>query len=65
MWQSETNTYPGDAFASTDGGLNWTPMMVTTSKSLTSVACTSMISCVAVGGNSPNSTTGVIMTYGN
>lgn len=65
LWQSATNTYPGDAFVSTDGGLNWTPMTITTSQSLTSVACTSTVSCVAVGGSFPDSRIGVIMTYGS
>lgn len=65
MWQPATNTYPGDAFASDDGGLNWTPMTIMTSQSLTSVACTSMHSCVAVGGSFPDGATGVILTYGS
>jgi hypothetical protein len=63
MWQEATNTFPGDAFVSTDGGLHWTPISISTSQDFTSVACTSTSSCVVVGGNDPNNTTGVIMTY--
>jgi hypothetical protein len=65
LWQSATNTYPGDAFVSTDGGLSWTPVSFTTSQGLTSVAGTSIGHCVAVGGSFPNDSPGVIMTYGS
>jgi hypothetical protein len=64
MWGSDVVNYVGgDAFSSTDGGVQWAPMAITTSQSLTSVTCISTTACVAVGGNFPEGTTGVIMTY--
>jgi len=62
-WQSATNTYPGDAYLSTDGWLSWSPMSVPTTESLTAVTCLSSVDCVAVGGSYPSATTGVILTY--
>jgi len=63
MFQSATDTFPGDAFVSNDGGLDWTSMAVATPGLLNGVACTSSTSCVAVGGAFPNGTDGTIMTY--
>jgi photosystem II stability/assembly factor-like uncharacterized protein len=61
--QPATNTSPGDAFMSDDGGRNWAAMAITTPDSLTAVACPSSTDCVAVGGNYPDNTAGAIMTY--
>jgi hypothetical protein len=63
MFQSTTNTYPGDAFLSIDGGRDWSSMTVPTAQSLTAVACRSATNCVAVGGDSFDGTGGVILTY--
>jgi len=62
LYQSSTMTFPADAFLSTDGGRNWSPMRVTTSDSFTAAACTSTAHCVAVGGSYDDSSS-VIATY--
>ena len=63
-YQPSTNTFPGDAFASTDGGQQWMPMSLATPDTLTAVACSSSRACVAVGGSQSGSSS-VIMTYGH
>jgi hypothetical protein len=63
LWQSASNTFPGDAFVSDDGGLHWTAMAITTPELLNAVACTSSTRCVAVGGNLQNGSDGAILTY--
>jgi len=64
-WTDITNTYPGDAFVSTDSGTDWEPMTISTPYSLTAVVCLSGVDCVAVGGNFPNPTPGAIFRYGS
>jgi hypothetical protein len=59
-----SDTFPGDAYVSTDAGVLWTPSSVSTPDSFTSVACVSDVRCVAVGGNFPGVGPGIIMTYG-
>jgi len=63
LWQSTTNTYPGDAFVSTDDGIDWSSMNISTPEALNAVTCLSAKDCVAVGGNFPSATTAVIMIY--
>lgn len=58
-----SNTYPADAFVSTDSGSDWAPMQISTSASLTAVVCLSKVDCVAVGGNFPNSEPAIIASY--
>ena len=62
MWQSSTNTYPGRAYLSTDGGTDWSPMSVSTSQILNAVMCISSVECVTIGGTA-GGTSGVIFTY--
>lgn len=61
-WDSSTNTYPGRAYLSTDGGTGWSPVSVSTSQMLNAVFCTSAVECVAVGGTA-GGTAGVILVY--
>jgi photosystem II stability/assembly factor-like uncharacterized protein len=53
----------GDAFISTDGGVNWSPSTIHTNQILTAVSCSSSPRCVAVGGNLPGAKSSVILTY--
>jgi hypothetical protein len=53
----------GNAFVSTDGGVDWRPSSIPTRLIPTAVSCTSSTHCVAVGGNLPKSKSAVIMTY--
>jgi photosystem II stability/assembly factor-like uncharacterized protein len=53
----------GDAFVSTDGGVNWRPSSIPTRLTPTAVSCTSSTHCVAVGGDLPRAKSAVIMTY--
>jgi photosystem II stability/assembly factor-like uncharacterized protein len=53
----------GDAFVSTDGGANWKPSTIPTRLIPTAVSCTTSTRCVAVGGDLPDATSAVIMTY--
>jgi hypothetical protein len=63
LWNSQTNTFPGDAFNSTDGGLHWNPMSIHPQSSLTAVTCLSSTDCVAVGGNFQSGESPTLMTY--
>ena len=62
MWQPSTNTYPGRAYLSTNGGTDWSPLSIATSQILNAVTCISPYECVAVGGTA-GGTSGVIFTY--
>ena len=53
----------GNAFTSTDGGVNWRPSSIPTRLIPTAVSCTSSTHCVAVGGNLPKAKSAMIMTY--
>ena len=53
----------GNAFISTDGGVNWRPSSIPTRLIPTAVSCTSSTHCVAVGGSLPKAKSAVIMTY--
>jgi photosystem II stability/assembly factor-like uncharacterized protein len=58
-----TDIYSADAFTSSDGGLHWTTTNVYAPDSLSAVTCLSATDCVAVGGNSPDGTAALAMTY--
>lgn len=65
LYQSSTMTFPGDAYISTDGGLDWNSMSISTPQALNAVNCISPADCVAVGGtvDVPSGAYGVILTY--
>lgn len=55
-------TIRGDAFASNDGGTDWSPARVPTRVALSAASCPSSNHCVVVGGPVPDAKSGVIMT---
>lgn len=67
LYQSSTMTFPGDAYISTDNGLEWDSMSISTPQALNGITCVSSVNCVAVGGTAvgANSAYGVIFTYGS
>jgi hypothetical protein len=56
-------TTTGDAFVSTDGGMNWTQSTTPSDQILTAVSCPTSTHCVSVGGALPTAKSAVIMTW--
>jgi hypothetical protein len=56
-----TTPFIGDAFVSTDGGVDWSPSTISTSEVLLNVSCPSSSHCVAI--TIPTRKSAVILTY--
>ena len=56
---------PATAFVSTDSGLHWSPMSISSAQSLDAVTCPTATDCIAVGGTFPGGPASLIVTLGS